>query len=171
MKIILILGILLLIIAAYKFFESKQKTSQGDEPNNPLGAAKVSAEEYEHRVVEVACRAALADGVVEDKEVAIICGIAVGFIPGVVDPTQVRAMVDKIAQGSDKEDFLDLGYGLDEIQRQQLLRLALQVIGKEGLAAGGADDFLDKLSMGLLITKEQRDAIAVALPDTPKPSA
>lgn len=168
MEIILVVALLLIAIAGYKFWDARQKKNDKEPDETGSLTSRVNESDYETRVIEVASRAALADGVVEDKEVAMICGIAAGFVPGIVSPDQVRDMVEYIRQNPAKTDFLDIGTGLDDLQRQQLLRIAIQVIGKESIHEGAGKEFVDNLSMGLLILPEQRNAIASTIEDIPR---
>ena len=60
-------------------------------------------------------------------------------------------------------DYTHLGSGLDDTGRNQLLRVAMLVIGKDNLAEGDGKTFIDKLAMDLLIEPQRRDALAAAI--------
>lgn len=121
------------------------------------------AADYMTRVLEVACRAALADGKIEDREIGAICGIASQFTSDPVHPDKMRDMVDYVRSQPETADYTALGQGLDEFERNQLMRVALTVIGPENANDGADKAFLDRLGMGLLIDQERRTALAKAL--------
>jgi uncharacterized membrane protein YebE (DUF533 family) len=129
----------------------------------PSGKHASSGSQFMSRVLETACRAALADGQIEDREVGVICGIAGQFTTNTVSPDQMRKMIGYVRVQPEPADYTHLGIGLDEVARNQLLRVAAMVIGKENLADGPGKTFIDKLAMGLLIEPQRRDALVAAI--------
>lgn len=163
------IGILVILvpIGVYSLLRLR-KENEKEVPENLSLSSRINEADYEARVIEVASRAALADHIVEDGEVSVICAIASGFVPGIVSPTQIREMVEYVRNDPDKTDFIHIGTGLDDPQRQQLLRLAMQVIGKDGLEQEAGKEFIEQLSMGLLILPEQRETIAATVEHLPR---
>lgn len=122
-----------------------------------------SMSRYEENVLEIACRAALADGVIEPREVATVCSVAQSMTSKQIPMQQARDMIDFIQQQPQPVDYTDFSTGMGAEERAQILRVAMMVIGKPGLAEGTGKAFVEKLATDLLIAPEQRDAIAAAL--------
>ncbi len=122
-----------------------------------------AAGQFRNRVLETACRAALADGKIDDREVGTICAIAGQFTTNQVSPDQMRKMIGYVRVQPETSDLSHLGSGLDDVERHQLMRVAMMVIGRENMGDSAAKSFLDKLAMGLLIDPKRREAMAVAI--------
>lgn len=125
------------------------------------GAAHVV--QYENRVLEIACRAAAADGVIEPREVSTVGMFAESITNKQVPLERVREMIEFIRQQPEPSDFSEYHSGLTKEECYQLLRIAMMVIGKPGLASGLGKTFVDKLAVGLLVEPEVRDSIAASL--------
>ncbi len=148
-------GLVLLILGGKFLRRGKGSAGQGNVNN--------AHAEYMARVLEVACRAAGADGKIEDREVGVICAIAGNLTSQPVNPDGVRRMIDHINDQPTPFDYTGLGAGLDQVSRNQLLRVAMMVIGKDEMADGPGKEFIDKLARDLLVTPEQRDALATSI--------
>jgi uncharacterized membrane protein YebE (DUF533 family) len=118
---------------------------------------------FRDRLLETACRAALADGTVEQREVAIVAAIAEKFTAGPVDPDRLRKMIGYIRVQPPPPDLTHLGQGLNDVGRNQLLRAAMVVIGPQNRDHGSGKAFIDRLAMDLLIDPARREALAATL--------
>ncbi len=147
-------GSFALIVAFMKFRAGGFRRSAAPGP---------AAVEFRNRVLETSCRAALADGEIEDREVAAICAIAGQFTTGQVSPDQMRKMIGYVRVQPETPDLSHLGSGLDDTRRHQLLHVAMMVIGKDRLGTGDGKAFLDKLALDLMVEPRRRDALASSI--------
>ncbi len=114
---------------------------------------------YAGRLFEVACRAATAVGRTDDVTLGQIVALGESARYRDASPEKAREVIDRIRFERDAS-LDDIGIGLGEGQRRELMQVAMRMIGKPNLEDPRAKAFLDKLALGLLILPEERAYLA-----------
>jgi tellurite resistance protein len=107
------------------------------------------------RVLDVACHAAHVDGETAEAEVAAIVGIARQLTGSEIAPDRIHKMISLCVKSPQDAHFKAFAKGLDQAQKETLVRAALMVIMADGQVTKQEQAFLNKLA-GVSGVSQQR---------------